>query len=205
MADRVVLFIDYQNVYRRARELFFDHATDRHWCGQISPLKLGTLLVDRSPFDRVLHQVRVYRGLPGASQDPKAYAAARKQMSDWELDHRVKVIQRPLRYPHGWPNNHASGARPGEKGIDVALAIDFAAMAVPSEYEAGILFSVDTDLKPALEFVSDPSMRARSEVAAWRDPVDYPRRLSLGSNKPYCHWLNEQDYNRVCDHVDYNC
>lgn len=40
-----------------------------------------------------------------------------------------------------------------EKGIDVALAIDFVAMAVEDKYDVGVIASCDTDLRPALEFV----------------------------------------------------
>ena len=42
------------------------------------------------------------------------------------------------------PTNHQPGERPREKGIDIALAIDFAMMAVRGEYYVGILMSTDT-------------------------------------------------------------
>lgn len=203
MADRVVLFIDYQNVYRWAREMFCDHRVDPHWNGQIDPLKLGNLVVDRSPFDRTLYEVRVYRGLPVNDRDPKAYAAARRQISKWQdSDPRVKVLTRPLRYPYGWPNTHQPGSKPGEKGIDVSLAIDFAAMAVRGQYEVGIIFSADTDLKPALEFVSSHDVQARAEVMAWHPGQtgnEAPRRLSLGQGRPFCHWMDDNDYKAVAD------
>ncbi|MGH7745528.1 MAG: NYN domain-containing protein, partial [Candidatus Dormibacteria bacterium] len=64
MADRVVVFVDYQNVYRLARSTFHDHALDPHWCGQVDPVKLALHLVSDSPFDRELTQVRIYRGQP---------------------------------------------------------------------------------------------------------------------------------------------
>ena len=60
----------------------------------------------------------------------------------------MKVIQRTLRYPSDWPSRKAQ-----EKGIDVALAVDFVMMAVAEEYDVGVLMSTDTDLKPALEAV----------------------------------------------------
>jgi uncharacterized LabA/DUF88 family protein len=58
------------------------------------------------------------------------------------------LVTRPLRYPG------QAGEKPQEKGIDVALALDFVAMAMRGEYEVGILMSTDTDLKPALELVA---------------------------------------------------
>lgn len=196
-----MLFIDYQNVYRRARDAFFDHQVDRHYYGQVNPSKLGEYLVADSPYDRHLHEVRIYRGLPGSAQDPRGYAAARRQTAAWEQDPRVRVFARPLRYPSGWPAVR-NGGRPGEKGIDVALAVDFVAMAVQDQYDVGILFSVDTDLKPALEFVSTQCATKRAEVAAWSSETQYGR-LSLGRNRPYCHWLDASGYRAVRDETDY--
>lgn len=78
----------------------------------------------------------------------------------------------------------------------MALAIVIVAMAVRKEFDVGILFSVGTDLKPAIDFAPDPDIEARVEVAAWRDAEerDFPYRLSLGRGKPYCRWLNRSDY-----------
>lgn len=211
MADRVVVFLDYQNIYRRARDAFFSHEIDRHWCGQISPIKLGQLLVERSPYERVLAGVRVYRGMPSNSRDSVGYAAARKQIANWRTDSRVEVLAHSLRYPPGWPDTHRDGEKPREKGIDVSLAIDFVTMAVQERYDVGILFSVDTDLKPALQFVNGSGFNASGEVAAWRKPelIDpsiqvNQQRLSLGGNRPFCHWLDFSDYAAIKDEVDYN-
>ena len=85
MSKRVVLFVDYQNIYRRARELFHDHRPSPHWEGQVYPDALGRLIVgmSRDP-DRVLHQARVYRGLPDSTKDPKGYGAASRQIAAWK-------------------------------------------------------------------------------------------------------------------------
>jgi hypothetical protein len=76
------------------------------------------------------------------------------------------------------------GEKPGEKGIDVALTIDFAVMAVRGEFDVGVIFSTDTDLKPALEFVAGlgegkPGGMPRAEVAAWSAKDQQNRRLSI--------------------------
>lgn len=54
MAQRVMLFVDYQNVYRAARDVFYD--TDPQWFreGQFDPRRIGEHLVAASPYDRVL-------------------------------------------------------------------------------------------------------------------------------------------------------
>ena len=65
---RVAVFIDYQNVYVRARQLFAPSGA--HFVeGQVQPLRLGTLLTDRGlavdPLRR-LEMVSVLRGEPSA-------------------------------------------------------------------------------------------------------------------------------------------
>lgn len=84
--------------------------------------------------------------------------------------------------PHGWPDRSQPGEKPREKGIDVALAIDFVTMAVRGEYDVGILFSTDTDLKPALEAVAQLGTGVRAEVAAWSGD-GHNRRLSISSRQ----------------------
>ena len=207
MTDRVVVFVDYQNVYKGARSAFHDH-WEPHWRGQIDPLQLAEHLVQDSPFDRYLHQVRIYRGQPVNDRDPKGYAASRRQHARWQLSQTVHLVTRPLRYPTGWPDSAIPGERPTEKGIDVALSIDFAVMAVRNEFDVGIMFSTDTDLKPALEFVHDltaasPTGMPRAEVAAWSADAQYNRRLSIRGRRLYCHWLSKEIYKSCQDEMDY--
>jgi len=204
LSDRVVVFIDYQNVYMRARECFHER-WDHHSLGQVSPIALAELLTADSPFDRRLQQVRIYRGIPDSTRDPKGYGAADRQIAGWRGDDRVFVHARPLRYPYGWPATHAPGEKPQEKGIDVALAIDFVAMAVQGEYDVGILMSTDTDLRPPLEFVATLTQAGgpRAEVAAWSHQGMHSRRLAIKQAKLWCHWLDESQYQRVADGTDY--
>jgi hypothetical protein len=53
MVGRVVLFVDYQNMYRGVREVFH-RPSDPPRAGQIDPLQLGQLIVEKSPFPRDL-------------------------------------------------------------------------------------------------------------------------------------------------------
>ena len=197
MADRVVVFLDYQNVYMSAREAF--HPSDGpHWDGQINPTALGELLVNRSPFNRYLSSVRVYRGIPDSTKDPKGYGACMRQNAAWSRSSKVKVLTRPLLYPSKWP-----GEKPREKGIDVSLSVDFVLMAAQRRYDIGILMSTDTDIKPALEAVVKLGV-ARTEVAAWRNPAhSHRRRLHIPGRKVWCHWLDADDYNCIKDNRDY--
>lgn len=197
--NRLVLFIDAQNFYRGARRAFFSD-TDSHRCGQIKPIELGTLLCSTQlpQIQTSLHQVRVYTGRPDATKEPITYAAHSKQCAAWQKD-GVEVIFRTLRYPRDWPTS-----KPQEKGIDVALAVDFVAFAIDGQYDIGIIASTDTDLKPALEYVSLKCVgRCHVQVAAWTSPKTNSR-LSILGGAIWCHWLNESDYNCIADLTDYN-
>lgn len=195
--DRVVLFIDYQNAYREARRTYHLES-DPFWCGQFDPGRLGELLVERSPYPRSLGEVRVYRGMPANEQDPKSYAAARRQIDRWTQHPKVTVITRTLTY--------RTGERPREKGIDVALAVDFVTLAQRKLFDVGLLFSRDTDLKPALEYVCEQQRawgKPRAEVVAWRRDDQRSGRLSAVGHKVFCHWISEPEYTSVADSDDY--
>ncbi len=115
----------------------------------------------------------------------------------------MRVIQRTLNYPRNWPHGHQPGEKPREKGIDVALALDYVTLGVGAEYDVGILMSTDTDLKPALEFIRASVPSARAEVAAWSALSGHSRRLAISGQKLWCHWLDDEDYASCADSIDY--
>ena len=185
-------------MYRGARDAFFSE-TDSAPCGQFSPLGLGRLIAASKPFgkegiDRALTEVRVYTGQPSSSKDPKTYAANRRQSAAWEKD-GVIVRSRTLRYPRDWPKSRSQ-----EKGIDVALAVDFVVMAVEGKYDIGVVASTDTDLLPAIEYVYSRA-GVIAEVAAWWASSATPRLSVPGV---WCHRLTKDDHNKAADHRDYN-
>jgi len=197
--EKLVAFIDDKNIYKGARHAFFDDSYP-HYYGQINPAELAKLICSRPPAGatRLVHQVRMYSGSPDSSKEPKAYAAHTKQCAAWRKL-GVKVITRTLKYPDDWPNSKAE-----QKGIDVALAVDFVALAIDGEYDVGIIASTDTDLKPALEYVyMKCSGKCRVEVAAWRSSKSR-KRLSISAGNLWCYWLDLNDYNSISDLVDYN-
>ena len=203
MAERVALFVDYQNAYMRARDAFHNPREDPHWMGQIDPVALGNYIIEsEGTGDRVLHQVRMYRGMPNPQYDARGYRAARRQVAAWERSPLVTVSTRPFRYPRNYPES-----RPQEKGIDVQIALDFVMMAVRDEYDVGVLMSNDTDLRPALEeAISLDAVVV--EVATWQPREGRPRQhLRLPQRRtaiqPYCHWIGLDAYTRISDDTDY--
>jgi len=198
--QRVVVFLDSQNVYHRARDAFCvpDAPASE---GQVDPLALGHLLACRVPGGH-LAGVRLYRGRPSKRRDPRSYAAFRRQTAKQVSrgEGLVTVISRDLRYPRDWPRRAAQ-----EKGIDVALAVDFVMMVARSECDVGILFSSDTDLVPALEAVLAlrPGDPPACEVAAWAAPGGRPRSLSVPAASIRRRLLPEADFRSVADLTDY--
>ena len=191
---RLVLFIDAQNAYRSARENFFARNSPSFY-GQFDPRKVAELVARRSRpggAECVLDDVRIYTGRPDLNRDPRTHAAHMRQCEAWESS-GVRVISRPLRYPRGWPAERAQ-----EKGVDIALAIDFVTMAIEREYDVGVIMSTDTDLRPALEFTSTRPEVRQAAVAAWRGP-GRRQRLALPGANLWCHWLDRDDYDAVAD------
>ncbi len=202
MTKRVVVFVDWQNTYSSARRMFHD-VGDPYTDGQVDPIRLGQWLTDRNA-DQVLAQVRVYRGLPDSTRQPVAYGANERQAAAWTAA-GVDVVRRPLQYPRGWPDASLPGEKPREKGIDVALAIDYVRLALDGAYDVGIMVSSDTDLKPALETVWDylGSAGPRPETAAWSVPRAHCPRLALTGRRLWCHWMNRSVYAAIQDRSDY--
>lgn len=199
----IVVFIDNQNTYNDARRAFFQRS-DPATRGQFDPMRLGRLLVSRQPLgtegrQRRLKEVRIYRGRPDSTKEPKTYGAHMRQCAAWEAN-GVTVVHRPLRYPHDWP-----ASKPEEKGIDVQLASDMVTMATAGELDIAILVSTDTDLRPPLEAFEllDFDTPRTVEVAAWKSPV-FKKALRVPDQHVWCHFLDEDDFRSVRDTRDYN-
>lgn len=212
MADpqRVVVFLDWQNVYKQARSAFHS-ANDPGPKGQVHPVDLAETIAARAPegVNRELSGVRIYRGMPDNKYDSKGYDATQRQITSWQKDDRVVVTTSKLKYPDDFVLGKSDIKLVKEKGIDVALALDFAGMGVDAGYEVGVLMSCDQDLVPALERVHQRKMTRGAEfpvieVAAWKSPFRRSPRLSFGHGKPFCHWLDQETYWGLMDERDYS-
>lgn len=198
MTDRVVVFIDWQNAYNRAREAFYPSDSPAR-CGQFNPVQLGHCLARKRP-GRELKQVRVYRGIPANKRDPRGYGINRRQTAAWMKtgQDRLEVFMRPLQY--------LDGMAPREKGIDVQLAIDLVMGAVLGEFDVGILVSADTDLIPALDAVYDFNGTGRPwiEIAGWRGEYAQKRIAGTQPRRVSGLWIEESDFDLMRDNTDYN-
>ena len=162
-------------------------------------MEVATAIAQRKPNYpgarlRTLVDVRIYRGLPGSTQNPRGYAAARKQTASWRAaigpnGLKADVVLRPIAYGAGGPR---------EKGIDVELALDLAFAASDGLFDVVVLFSGDSDLLPALERASRAGVAC--EVAVWKGGG---RRLPQKDYVRWEHRLEDRDYRRLQDSFDY--
>lgn len=215
---RAAVIIDYQNVhlvglnlFQKCREPYEFLVHPLHYANQ--------LLAQRNANQRpgqplaVLSKVLVYRGLPSADVDPKAYARNLAQKVEWEKDARVSVTLRPLKYIY---ERDAMGGRATdvrgrpivkgkrEKGVDVLCALALLREARSSDIDLVMLASQDTDLEPAL----DEALRlglAKVETASWHDPNERraTREIRPSIQRIWNTRLGGRAFEACCDQKDY--
>jgi hypothetical protein len=93
--QRTVVFVDYQNMYRSAREAFGWVSGGGHF-GNFRPYGLGRQVVRER--GRVLSQVRVYTGIHTPQRNPKQHGQMQRRMMAWvaESPEKVEVFPRSL-------------------------------------------------------------------------------------------------------------
>ena len=202
-AHRVVVFIDYQNVYHLARSAFGHEGNPDKNVGHVHPLKVGELLCDlgrSSLADRELGGVRVYQGLPDARSGADLVRFTSRQLAGWRRSEGVVVKTRPLAY-HQSTAGGRTVWRAQEKGVDVMLAVDVVDMARTDAYDTAVVFSADTDLLPALEAAVEIGKRV--ETATWRGHGENRGPLRIKQRNLWNHYLDHACFDLVRDDTDY--
>ena len=198
---RIAVFIDWQNVYKAARNAFgmatFGPMTWPNEYGNFSPFQLARILAaanGRSGSGELV-RVEVHRGLPSSSRDPIGFAANRRQAAAWTNENACVVVSlRPLRY--------GSDGVPQEKGVDVNLAIGVVEQTMKAGCDIAILFSHDTDLLPAVEAVARLRGPGHIETASWKSQ-DFHQRLRTKIRGVFHHEISEQVFSRVETRINY--
>jgi uncharacterized LabA/DUF88 family protein len=202
---RVAVFIDYQNVYHGAREVFGGPRTAPPTMGHVNPLRLGLLLTqlgEEVDPNRELTGVTVYRGRPGSKSHRNLQAAFARQVDAWKQMPRLTVRTRPLRYqPIAWSSGAPSEWRGEEKGIDVLIALDIALGARDNRYDVAVVVSADTDLIPAIEVALEAGRRV--ETATWVGPGSRQWPLRVPNRLLWNHQLDERRFGYVRDDTNY--
>ncbi|CDJ99192.1 conserved hypothetical protein [Microbacterium sp. C448] len=198
MADRVAVFIDYENAHRTGHGLFGGVGQPKYET-VLDPLKVAEALVSKRRFAGELTDVWVFRGRPVPEHQPKPASSNDLQAEAWSEDERVHVIRRDLKYDF-WDDGTFTAR---EKGIDVALAVGLTEGALDGAFDVAIVFSGDTDLLPALELVFRRHL-AKLEIATWSGAkplwfADFLRQTPP-RHLPFCHFLNEADFLALRDY-----
>jgi uncharacterized LabA/DUF88 family protein len=193
-ADAIV-FIDYQNMYRGAREAF-GWEDEPGYVGNFRPLALGRALV--GSLGGTLAQVRAYTGVPHPEKDTRGHAIMQRRLAAWKADgpDLVEVLDRTLRYP----------PREGrEKGVDVQLAVDFVRLAIEGTYKRGFLVSCDTDLVPAVEFVADSYQDIEVFAIGWKaiDGAETAAPLDIPSKRLTRRVMSNDFFERARDRTNH--
>lgn len=213
--------MDYQNVHLTGHGLF---QVSRHGPPHealVDPLHFANQLIlarNRSQKPGMdlasLSRVLVYRGLPSAEHDAKAYARNQAQKARWERDRRVLVTLRPLKYRFAYddtgqlifgPDGKRIVLGKDEKGVDVLCALAMVREARRADVDLVILASHDSDLEPALD-EAIALYSAKIETFCWFDRTQpyRSRQLRPGSGKSVWNTrLGETEFANCWDRTDY--
>jgi uncharacterized LabA/DUF88 family protein len=166
---KVAVFMDWQNVYRAARDAFeLQQAEPAR--GNFDPLAVAQYLAagNKRGSDGELVRVEIHRGLPS---NPKGHGAAQRQKLAWiDLDPGLVAVRlRPVSV------NPETGEEV-EKGIDVALACSAVEHVLMDHCDVAIIFSHDSDLLPPVETICRLRGREHIETASWQSDL-YRKRI----------------------------
>jgi hypothetical protein len=110
MAERLAIFIDYQNVHLVAHGLFQPPGVPVH-ASVIHPVRLAELITSKRKIGSELAYVRVFRGRPNPAHHPVPTAAFDAQKSAWERDTRCQVVARATSTTAGGRRSHRAKRR----------------------------------------------------------------------------------------------
>lgn len=199
---RVAVLIDWQNVYKGARDAFGLHQ-DGHVAGNVDPWQLARVLAaakDPTGAGRGLQEVRIYRGMPDQARDEATFRAFRSQTAEWKRrgGDRLSLKTRKIKYP---PPH--TGEKPREKGIDVWLAIDLVEMAIRHRVDRAVVVSTDTDLIPALRLATETRGDDFVEVVGWEGLGDAAGLLYVPGRRIRNRPMRRELYEKLHDNTDY--
>ena len=98
MAERVAVFLDFQNVHLSGHGVFENYGLPPYRCVP-DPARVADLIGRRRSRPSEVTAVRVYRGRPDPNYQPLPAAANDAQAAQWTRDTRVQMVRRqqPLR------------------------------------------------------------------------------------------------------------
>jgi hypothetical protein len=95
MAERLAVFLDYQNVHLVAHGLFMPYGAPVEQ-SLVHPVLIGEGLAAKRKIEGVVTSIRVFRGRPNPEHHPTPTAANDAQTAAWDRDPRVRTVRRDL-------------------------------------------------------------------------------------------------------------
>ncbi|MCG2622572.1 NYN domain-containing protein [Arthrobacter sp. I2-34] len=187
MNSGIAVFMDFENIRRTGHQMFardFDESEVT-----VSPVLLAELIASRRHQAAPISRISIVRGQPNRFRDPVAASRFERDAAAWSQDPRVKGDYLPLHYG-------PQRTRPKESGVDLRLGLNFVEAAKAHRYEAIVLLTGDTDLKPAIDDAAAAGTRV--EVAFWSSRshgFDSPvAEYAVRQKHLWHHRLSEEDF-----------
>lgn len=199
VVKRAVAFIDGQNLFHAARQVFGATYPD------YDPLALADSVCRSRSWS--LTETRFYTGIPAKDVDPYWHGFWTNKLA--MMGRRgLHVCSRELRYHDErvqLPDGTWGMARVGrEKGIDVRIALDIVRLALLDMFDVAVIFSQDQDLAEAAADVRDISVTSRRWIrVACAFPWSAGAQNRRGINNTELIRVNADDYAAARDPRDY--
>lgn len=148
--------------------------------------KLADVIAAKRNRPSVAVSVTVGFGVVAESVDPFRFDREMAMVARWERDSRVTVEVRTLRHDPMTGRNH-------EKGVDMALGLDFTFAQRSGLVDAVVLASGDSDFSPVVEYALANAGGAHIELARWSSQRGGPW---VEGRPLWCHYLDEVDFGR---------
>ena len=134
---QTIVFIDGQNLYHLAKNIWNPHYRNTHYhYPSYDVEKVAQTLVAQVP-GGILAEIRFYTGVPHPTADPP-----------WHRFWTNKLRQMRSRGITVYRGRINSGGQ--EKGVDVSLAVDLVRLTYEQAYDAAVIVSQDSDFGPAV-------------------------------------------------------
>jgi uncharacterized LabA/DUF88 family protein len=196
---RAVVFVDGQNLFHAARQVFGATYPD------YDPLALADAVCRSRSWSPT--ETRFYTGIPAKEIDPYWHGFWMNKLA--MMGRRgVHVCSRELQYHDErvqLPDGTLGVARVGrEKGIDVRIALDIVRLALLDAFDVAVIFSQDQDLAEAASDVRDISVSSRRWIRmACAFPWSPSAQKRRGINNTEWIRVSAGDYAAATDPRDY--
>ncbi|PIU40645.1 MAG: NYN domain-containing protein [Candidatus Omnitrophica bacterium CG07_land_8_20_14_0_80_50_8] len=197
--ERLVTFIDGQNLYRTCKEAFGYHYPN------YDVNKLSQKIAKENGWS--LSRINFYTGIPDSAEDTFWHGFWSKKLAVMGT-RGVHTFRRTVRYQDEkvkLKDGSVEIIRVGhEKGIDVRLALDVVRLALENAYDVAVIFSQDQDLSEVVDDINIISKKNNRLIRIFSAyPVSPIYRNQRGIDKARWIKMDKAFYDACIDPIDY--